>query len=157
MGINCTLLPDDKNQVSFIKKLKEKSTKKNLIIFDTGGKSTAGSRMAMAVANLVIIPYCYSSLDSRGLEETLSTIEELKAYGADPKFKVLLSKIDSRTSAHVYGIKELEQRGLPHFNFCIGNYRSINENMTVLDTNDEKAKACIQQLIRAIDKELFGK
>jgi len=159
MGITCTLLPPEK-EVDFFEKIKKGSDKDNLIIFDTGGKDTAGSRMAIAVADLVIIPVNYSSLDKRGLEETLDVIKELESYGKTVNYKILLSKVDSRSSNFHHAKKELEKRGLPHYPFCIGLYQSfatsIDQNKTVMEMGDTKAKFCMEQLIREIKRELFS-
>jgi len=159
MGLNCLLLPAQ-NEVKFFEEVKASSNKENLIIFDTGGKDTVGSRMAIGVADLVIVPVNYSSLEKRGLEETLEVIKELESYGAKINYKILLSKIDNRSSNFHHAKKEFEKRSIPHYPFCIGLYQSfatsIDQNKTVFDSGDVKAQHCMNQLIRKINRELFG-
>jgi len=163
MGLASAVIPNNESEVKkFMFDLKKSSTPDNLIIFDTGGKDTKANRLAFILADLLIIPFGFSPMGKIGLEETLDLIDELN-INRNPKinYRILLNNIDHRTSDFHKGIKYLETKKLPHYLFCIGRYKAIpnaiEENKSIFEMNDEKAKFCFEKLIREINKNLFNK
>jgi chromosome partitioning protein len=134
---------------------------RELIVVDTPPRMPAEARIAMVVADLVVIPSEPGATDLWALKEMMATIEEAKGLRPNLKVYVLPNRIDqTRLSDMVRG--ELVELGMPLLKSKLGSRVAFREAMAAgcdvvaLDPSSEasnEARALFRELSKLIKEK----
>lgn len=117
-------------------------------VVDVPGKDAAGLRNALLFCDKIIIPCGNSAFDAGRLNKFLETVEQAKDFNRSLVYKLLLYKIDSRTSTKdlTNFIKEIK---VPCFNSRVSQLhafpKSTGKGLTVFEDRP-KADTAIKEL-----------
>ena len=81
------------------------------IVIDTGGRDTTSQRAALAVANVLLVPFVPRSFDIWTLEKVAKLVEEMRT--ANPKLVayVFLNRADPRGQDNAEAVEMLKETG----------------------------------------------
>lgn len=134
----------------------------DVVVIDTPPRMGAPARAAMANADLVLTPVSPGPADVWALEQTLETLNEVRAMRPDggPEARVVLNRIDRRTALAQSLPEAAENAGLIPFEPALGNRIAFAEAMAVGEGVVTYAKGSaaaneVVALLHDVDK-LFG-
>ncbi len=131
------------------------------IVIDVAGRDSAGQRAAIAIADVVILPFLPGSFDVWGLERTVDLIEEARAYNDHLRTVALLNRADPSDRDNLAAIHTVDGVGDIHvLRARLGNRKafrsSTGQGLIVTETKprDDKAIAEIKLLFSEIFPDL---
>lgn len=134
------------------------------IIVDVAGRDSAGQRSALAMSDLVILPFLPGSFDIWGLEKTLLLLEEARAYNENLQALALLNRADPFSKDNIAALDTVDDIGNIHvLKSRIGNRKAFRTAtgqgliVTELKPADDKAVFEIKQLFSEIFPEIHIK
>ncbi len=139
------------------------------LIIDVAGRDSAGQRAAIAIADIVILPFLPGSFDIWGLERTIDIIEEARAYNENLRTFALLNRADPSDRDNIAAINTVDAintiegvGGIQVLRSRLGNrkaFRSASGQgliVTEMKPRDEKAVAEIRHLFSEIFPEIHA-
>jgi len=127
------------------------------IVIDTRGSDGAGTRAALVVSQLAIVPVRDSDFDSAALDDLMTLIDEARSLNPNLRAFSYLSQIDSRRAYPAELEKYMTDVGLPPLKTVIRHraaYARAVRGLSVFELNDEKANLEMTNLCKEIDDEL---
>lgn len=110
-------------------------------IVDVGGRDSIGLRSSLLIANLAIIPIGASSLDACAMTDLLEIIDLAKEFNPDLLVRVLLTRIDNRTTDTQKMSQHLKEEGLTvlktHICERVAYRRAISDGRIVQEYNKD--------------------
>ena len=133
------------------------------LVIDVAGRDSAGQRAALAIADVVILPFLPGSFDIWGLERTVELIEEARAYNDHMRTVALLNRADPSDRDNLAAIHTVSGVGdIQVLRARLGNrkaFRSASGQGLIvheMKPRDEKAVAEMKQLFSEIFPELHS-
>lgn len=130
------------------------------IIIDSGGRDTTSQRAAIAIANVMLIPFLPRSFDLWTIEKVAGLVEEMSQANDKLKAYTFLNRTDARGADNEETEKELKNYPAVSFiNTPIGarkafsNAAATGRAVSELKPQDDKASAEILSLYRAVFEE----
>jgi len=131
------------------------------LIVDVAGRDSAAQRAALAMSDVVVLPFLPGSFDIWGLERTTEILEEARAYNEHLRALAVLNRADPNNrdnftaieTVHEIGYLEVAKARLGNrksFRTATGQGLIVNE----LKPRDDKAVAEISQLFSEIYPEI---
>lgn len=127
------------------------------IIIDTGGRDTTSQRAALAIADILLVPFIPRSFDVWTLEKVTTLVDEMRAANPDLKVWVFINRADSSGQDNSDASEMLkEATGLNFLNLPIGtrkafsNAAALGIAVTELKKKDDKAIAEISALYQYV-------
>lgn len=116
------------------------------IIIDTGGRDTTSQRAALAVANILLIPFIPRSFDIWTLERVSNLVEEMAIANSGLKPYVFLNRTDPRGQDNQDAIEVLqESSNLEYLDAPLGQRKAFanasSKGLSVIELRPEDAKA----------------
>lgn len=113
-------------------------------VVDVPGKDAPGLRNALLFCEKIIIPCGNSAFDAGGLQKFLQTVEEAKDFNRSLDYKLLLYKIDSRTSKRDL-VDFIEEQAIPCFKTVISQRqiysKSTGKGLTIFEDKPKPTEA----------------
>ncbi|CAK0771586.1 Plasmid segregation oscillating ATPase ParF [Gammaproteobacteria bacterium] len=133
------------------------------VIIDVGGRDSAGQRAALAMSDVVVLPFLPGSFDIWGLEKTITLLEEVRAYNDHLRALALLNRADPSNKDNLAALDTVDDIGSLHvLESRIGNRKAFRAAtgqgliVTELRPRDDKAVAEINQLFLEIFPEIHA-
>jgi len=127
------------------------------LFIDIGGHDSAGQRAALAMSDIVVLPFLPSSLDIWSLERTAEMLEEARAYNGELRALALLNRADPLGPDNATALDvAAEIDGLRVLNTRLGNRKAFRaatgQGLAVTETRprDKKAVGEITDLFNEI-------
>ena len=79
------------------------------ILIDVGGRDTASQRAALAVADLVVIPFAPTSVDLWTVDTVIALLKEARAFNPDLRASAIPTKAFPRGSANAEAAELLRE------------------------------------------------
>jgi chromosome partitioning protein len=136
------------------------ASKFETLFIDVGGRDSAAQRAALALAQVVILPFLPSSLDIWSLERTADMLQEARAYNENLRALAILNRADPLGSDNLTAMdvaREIE--GLKILQTRIGNRKAFRNAtgqglaVTEIKPRDKKAVTEITDLFTEIMAE----
>lgn len=127
------------------------------IVIDTRGSDGAGTRAAMVLAQLVIVPVRDSDFDAAALDDLMGIIDEARAINPNLRAFSYLSQIDSRRVFPADLLAYMSEIGLPPLKTVIRHraaFAKAGRGLSVFETGDAKAAEEMNNLCQEIEDEL---
>ncbi|CAK0779967.1 Chromosome partitioning protein ParA [Gammaproteobacteria bacterium] len=133
------------------------------LVVDVAGRDSAGQRAALAMADVVILPFLPGSFDIWGLEKTIALLEEARAYNDNLRTFALLNRADSFNKDNVAALDTVSDLGdIQVLRARLGNRKAFRAStgqgliVTEMKPRDDKAVAEIRQLFSEIFPEIHA-
>jgi len=127
------------------------------IIIDVAGHDSTGQRAALAMSDIVVLPFLPGSFDIWGLEKTILLLEEAQAYNSNLKALALLNRADPFNKDNIAAIDTVGDIGNLHIlDSRIGNRKAFRTAtgqgliVSELKPCDDKAVSEIKKLFSEI-------
>jgi chromosome partitioning protein len=125
------------------------------IVIDTGGRDTTSQRAALAVADVLLVPFVPRSFDVWTLEKVAEVVGEMRAANPEIKALAFLNRADPRGVDNEEAATEIRATaGLEYLDCPLGNRKAFANAgatglaVTELRPQDPKASAEILMLYR---------
>lgn len=116
------------------------------IVIDTGGRDTSSQRAAMAVSDVLLIPFVPRSFDIWTIEKVAELVEEMRAANPTLRAHTFLNRADARGSDNEDAAEVLEDSSTLHLLSAVigqrkafGNAAAEGLAVTELRQSDPKA------------------
>jgi chromosome partitioning protein len=127
------------------------------IIIDAGGRDTASQRAALAVSDMLIVPFIPKSFDIWTLEQVVQLVEEMKIANPVINVYALLNRVDNNEKDIEEGRAYIEETGVfkvlkntLHERKVFANAAASGLAVTEFKPKNEKATQEIQSLFDEI-------
>ncbi|HWQ92387.1 MAG TPA: AAA family ATPase, partial [Clostridia bacterium] len=127
------------------------------IIIDTGGRDTTSQRAALAIADLLLVPFVPRSFDVWTLERVAALVDEMKTANPDLRAQTFLNRADCRGQDNSSAADVLRDTAVLTFSGVVigtrkafGNAAALGLAVTELKPEDQKATDEIIALYRYI-------
>ena len=129
------------------------------IVIDTGGRDTSSQRGALAVADLLLVPFVPRSFDVWTLEQVASLVEEMRAANPQLGAWSFLNRADARGQDNAQAAEVLRESKVIRFQeLQLGQRKAFAnaaaEGLAVCETQDDD-KACAE--MQALYAKVFAK
>lgn len=127
------------------------------IVIDTRGSDGTGTRAALVVAQVVVVPVRDSDFDAAALDDLMALIGEARAINPDLRAFAYLSQIDSRRAFPAELLAYMEEVGLVPLKTVIRHraaFSKAGRGLSVFEIGDQKASEEMDALCQEIENEL---
>lgn len=136
------------------------ASKFDILLIDVGGRDSTGQRAALALAQIVVLPFLPSSLDIWSLERTADMLEEARAYNEGLRALAVLNRADPLGNDNLAALEvAAEIEGLHILGTRLGNRKAFRNAtgqgmaVTEIKPRDKKAVTEITDLFTEIMAE----
>jgi len=146
----------DRSVLTELRKLKDKYDD---IVIDTGGRDTQSQRAALAIANILMVPFVPRSLDVWTIEKVEQLVEDMRAVNPQLRAFSFLNRADSIGSENQEACEFLsESKGVEYLDCSLGYRkaygRAVAAGLAVVELKPQDRKAT--QEITALYKCVYG-
>ncbi|CAK0747968.1 Chromosome partitioning protein ParA [Gammaproteobacteria bacterium] len=127
------------------------------LVIDVAGRDSAGQRAALAMADIVVLPFLPGSFDIWGLERTMTLLEEARAYNSSLRALALLNRADSFNRDNVAALDTVGDIGeIQVMRARLGNRKAFRSAtgqgliVTEMKPRDDKAVAEVKLLFAEV-------
>lgn len=127
------------------------------IIIDTGGRDTTSQRAALAIADLLLVPFVPRSFDVWTLERVAALVEEMRTANPNLRARTFLNRADCRGQDNAAAADVLKETAALTFTGvavatrkAFGNAAALGLAVTELRPEDQKATEEIAALYRYV-------
>ena len=152
--IQCDYLPDGND---LVEKVQANAHSFGDVVIDAGGRDSSGLRAALAVSNLVLVPFQPRSLDVWALKDTNALIHEARTVNPGLRALAVLSCADSTGTDNKDAVEALEDfPELVYLDAPISRRKAFanaaGNGLSVLEATpkDEKAMSELKRLVAAV-------
>jgi len=129
------------------------------MVIDVAGRDSAGQRAALAMADVVVLPFLPGSFDIWGLEKTLALLEEARAYNVGLRTLALLNRADPFNRDNVAAVDTVGDIGnIQVLKARLGNRKAFRaatgQGLIVTEVKPRDDKAVTE--IRSLFSEIFS-